>query len=327
MKFALDDSIFLGTPVQTELIGLFDLGAVLQHRIMLLNQGSESAALAWIREQSLRLREEIEAVLNDSCVLETRHPSSIVWTVTATGSDANRVTVRQAQQLMRERLRIHVENSTNDRDFLFSIMRREDREHLAECERENCLEFVHGGGSDLHTQIASLPVSKLGNAKRLALFDSDALLPAKPSAGSNRLVAACAERHIDALRLERRAAENYLTRSQLYAWVSQPRYDQKKRRLVDAFFNCMDNRQRAHFRMRTGWGDDRENDDYKRMQSDIDAFYESAAATPDWSLLERGFGNTIRELFGVVLPKERELEAAGITAEFSSFFAGILSRL
>jgi hypothetical protein len=323
----LDDSIFLETPSQTELIGLFDPGAVLQHRVMLMNQEPASAALAWIREQSPGLQKEIMDVLDDSCVLETRHPSSIIWTVTATDSAPDGVTIRQARQLMNQPLRIHVEDSTNDRAFLFSIMRREDREHLEECERENCLEFVHGGGTGLHTQIAALPMTESGNAKRLALFDSDALLPEKPSASSMRLMAACTERRIEALRLKRRAAENYLTKSQLYAWASTPRNDIGKRRLVDAFFGRMNHNQRAHFRMRTGWGDDRENDDYKRMQSDIDAFYESAATTPDWSLLERGFGKTIRSLFCVVSPREKELEASGISAEFSSFFATILSRL
>jgi len=327
MKFELNDSIFLGTPVQTELIGLFDLGAVLQHRVILLNQEREGAALAWLGQQSSELQHELNRVLDDSSVLETRYPSSVIWTVAADESAPNRVTVRQALFLMREPLRIHVENSINDRAFLLSIMRRENQEYLRECERERCLEFVHGGGADLHTHVTSLPVSKLENVKRLALFDSDALLPATPSAGSSRLLAACTERHINAMRLERRAAENYLTKSQLYGWVSRPRHDRRRRRLLDAFFNCMNDTQRAHFRMRTGWGDDRRNEDYISMQNDIDAFYSSAEAKQDWALLEHGFGAAIRKLFGDVAPKERELESSGVTAEFAPFFATILSRL
>lgn len=327
MKFELDDSIFLESPSQRELIEMFNLGEVLQHRIMLLNQEPEGAALAWVREQSPRLQVEIEAVLGDSGVLETRHPSSTVWTVAATGFDGNRITLRQALQFMREPLRIHVENSANDRSFLLSIMRREDREHLQECERNNCLEFVHGGGSDLYTQIACLPVSRLENVKRLAMFDSDALLPGKPSAGSDRLMSACVERHISVLRLQRRAAENYLTKSQLYAWSLMPRHDASSRQIVDAFFSCMNTPQQAHFRMRTGWGDDLENGEYRRMKNEIDAFFHPAASNPAWAVLRDGFGTGIRSLFGNVPPKEKELEAAGITAEFSSFFTTILSRL
>lgn len=326
MRFDLDDSIFTqGCPI--ELASLFYIGEH-KHRVLFANQEANSPAQVWLVQQSTRLAEAVRMVLDDSLEREMSEPSKVIWTVTAAEFGGQHISIKQALGLMQAPLEIYVENQENDGAFLKAVMKSEQRAILQQAIDSNIVRFVHGGGATIETNLQALPADPVTNSKRLALFDSDALLPNSPGSTAIRLKTICDERAIPWHCLERRAAENYLTKSQLYAWVQKPRYDAQRKEHVDAFGSCMSEEQQHHFRMREGWEKDQGNDDYNNAKDEVDKFYESARLhAREWTILSKGFGRTIRNQFALCPPLDREVIAQGWIAEFTPFIEKILSRL
>lgn len=324
MRFDLDDSIFDQRAI--ELVGLFQIGNH-KHRVVLCNP-TGGAGERWIASQSAQLAKEINLVLDHSLVEESRSPSKLIWTVAASDCNGKRISLKQALELMRAPLEIYVENKQNDGAFLKAIMKSEQREILQKAIDTNIVLFVHGGGDTIKTNLQALPIDPVANSKRLAFFDSDALLPNIPGATANALKSICAGRFIPCHCLMRRAAENYLTKSQLYDWVQRPRYDEDRKAKVDAFGSCMNEEQRHHFRMREGWKKDESNDDYKKAKVEVDKFYKSSRLqAKEWSMLSAGFGKTIRDQFALCPPLDKEVISQGWTTEFATFIEEIFTRL
>lgn len=327
MRFDLDDSIFAqGCPL--ELAALFYIGDH-KHRVMFSNQDESSPAQVWLSQQSTGMAEAVRMVLDDSLEREMSDPSKVIWIVAASEIGGQRISVKQALGLMQAPLEIYVENQENDGAFLKAVMKSEQRTILQQAIDSDIVRFVHGGGGNtMKTNLQALPADPVKNSKRLALFDSDALLPNIPGSTAIRLKSICDERSIPWHCLERRAAENYLTKSQLYAWVQKPRYDSQRKAKVDAFESCMSEEQQHHFRMREGWESDEANDDYKKDKDTVDRFYESARLqAKEWSVLSKGFGRSIRDQFAFCPPLDKEVFAQGWTTEFAPFIEKILSRL
>ena len=324
MLFELDDSIF-ETSLATDLAKLFNVGAHPLHRVLLSNTVLGGVANRWIDRQSPEMAAEIREVLDESEKLELE-PSAIKWLVAQNSGNRSRISLKSALELMQVPLEIHVENKSSDSGFLLAMMTSEQRAKVQRYLAEDIVHFIHGGGSTLKTNIEGLPADVVRNTKRMALFDSDSLLPGSTDGKALALQQTCQDRSISSHCLTRRAAENYLSKSQLYYWAKDGPGRGKKAK-VDAFFASMNEPQRHHFRMREGWDKDQSNSNYKDNQAAIDAFYLDATLHPDWSRLSKGFGSSIRDIFASKAPTDKEVVTAGIAAEFSSFIAQIFARL
>lgn len=123
-----------------------------------------------------------------------------------------------AQRYVVQPVVVIVENKENDRRFLSSWVPASRSSELAECQRRETLEYEHGGGlSGISKRINA--ASSDGDAsflhRAVALFDSDAMQPNKPSSSAIDCRRLC-RKHLNKPfsrfhMLERRAIENYFS--------------------------------------------------------------------------------------------------------------------
>lgn len=132
-----------------------------------------------------------------------------------------------------------------------------------------------------------------------AIFDSDALVPYKPSSEARNKSEACQASRVRHHMLVRRAIENYLPHEELNSLIPQTPKTLPQRKAVGALGRLRPD-QRAHFNMKSGF-----QGDQKRLgpggsdvhqKPTVDAHFDDVRAN-DRHALATGFGSDIARLF------------------------------
>ena len=132
-----------------------------------------------------------------------------------------------------------------------------------------------------------------------AIFDSDALVPKKPTAEALDKIDACKRSIVRHHMLVRRAIENYLPYEELNSLIPHHPNNLSDRKTVGAFGRLRPD-QRAHFNMKSGF----QGDEARLSQGGKDAQHKPAVdahfgdvVTNDRQALAAGFGRDIARLF------------------------------
>jgi hypothetical protein len=327
MRVELDNSLFTNLAVS-----LLDVLAVFQccggrHRVFLDHDGAESPGRQWIASQSPPLAEELCLILDASAEEEALRPSGRTLRIHAAGQpqavDPPRLAPATAIQWLRAPVRLYVENSVNDRAFLLSMAGAFDRQELERRESSGDLAFMHGGGSTLKDQVRAAAQDGQLRWFGFALFDSDAPLPTRRNVLMDDFRAKLEALGFHHHQLQRRAAENYLSPSQLQRWAGDRHHTKRAHAwaILEAFLRLPDELQ-AHYRMREGLAADEKAADAEQWRTELESTYDRLSAA-DRAALQHGFTSAIRDLFGTAQPTLAE--ARRHEAEFDPIFQTILS--
>ncbi len=247
------------------MISLFRYALEGRHRIEVDLQ--EPLVLAWLEMQSAGVQEEIRVAVDWSVEAEALEPSAIRVVV---GNYQQNDWTKQPLQIKLDDARVFLdapfslvlEDATSDRDFLLKMLTPEERAFIVAQLNRGFLRVDHGGGlPNMGKQVAQRNLVPSSRYKTWVLFDSDALKPGAPSAGSELLRLICGD--IPHHQLQRRCVESYLPPQALHAWAAtgkQRELRQARFRLVGAFLR-MRAEQRHHFNMKNGFAQDAKRTD------------------------------------------------------------------
>lgn len=293
MRVVLDPQLFAPPLEHLSLPGLFDYGVRDEHRIDV--DLEHPAVVAWLEAQPADARALYVFAVESSAEQEMLHPSAtsiFVTTVEQSSWDSEppRLTLSDTRRLLRRTFEIYVEDGTNDRAFLLAMMKTEERDLIEQLEQEERLQFVHGGGSRLKTEVgrrAELPGARL---QTWVLTDSDAMRPGAPSRGSQDVVDVCTAARIPHHRLGRRYIESYLPPAALERWGAARPSRRRTNLPIARAFGRMSGPQRHHFNMKEGFDAD------MPRRGEADGLYDELDALAR-ERLGPGFGRKIGELF------------------------------
>ncbi|MBB5761395.1 hypothetical protein HNR01_001007 [Methylorubrum rhodesianum] len=216
------------------------------------------------------------------------------WIVTGTPdrqATPPRFTLEDAIGRVTRPMRIWIENDRNDRQFWLSHMRSDVRQFFLDMEQQRLVQFDSRGGlGELRMALQELFTrSIIDKHDSMVLFDSDAGTPGNISAEAALMTEFCQQASLRHHCLSRRAIENYIPKSALYAWVFEKGGKERGRRkkIVDAFFR-MTPEQRYHFRLKSGWD--------SSPSPPVSALY-SSVATADHMTLAQGIAGDIAMVY------------------------------
>lgn len=246
MKLFLRDEIFASG--RTELFGFF-LAAIADHDFVELDEEGESYR-QWLLRRSTEDREEIQAAIRIGA-----HSTSVarlqVGNVAHSDWKNNILSVTDALNFIRTPYHILVENSINDRRFVFAVANVQQRDVLRKAESAKNIVFENGGGiNDVLKQLKRDAQDDYGKLRRtFVLVDGDALWRSRPSEIAKKIRKFCQEHSVPFHILRRRSAENYLTLQALHD------YSQSRQRLhlINQAFSGLSPMQRYHYHMKEGF--------------------------------------------------------------------------
>ncbi len=297
MIVVIEDAVFASDCSLLDLFGLFRLGFEGRHRVQtdpLYDPTTDTKLNDWLTRRSPDEREEIEQVLEAGIVEDANSiPSELTIRITATQApdwkcEPPRIPIEPALKILSSRLRLMVENATNDGAFIRAMAPEPWRKRLQEALDRGWAEFDNGGGlSVMLSRVEELARTDEGPLRTWVMFDSDAREPGCPSSDSEDLRHACRRARVAHHQLSRRASENYLPLKAISAWVCLfRRAERTKRRQSLEAFSKMTPEQRHHYNMRGGFRRDR--------KTQIPEFFGAFSGNKH---LQDGFGDSIRDLF------------------------------
>ena len=203
-----------------------------------------------------------------------------------------RITLLDAIELADQTAFLWVENGRNDRRFFLGMMPVEQRKAFEEWERRRVLEFKGGGGLGEARKGMEELADRGGLDPRMnrALFDSDGEVPGHRSRDAQLMVEFCEGKAIHYHCLARRAIENYLPKKALWAWAkdgSNRGVRMERSAKLDAF-KRMNDPQRYHFRLKSGWD--------KNPSEAVNQLYASVAKA-DYEVVGKGIDKDIASLY------------------------------
>ena len=241
------------------------------------------------------------------------------------GANPPRLAVADAVRLLREPLRVMVENGRNDGAMLRALATIDPdlAAHWDVLLRDRHVELDHGGGlPEMHERLRDrLRDDPLQRLRYFALFDSDAVAPDTPSAPSCALRDWCRPRNrplrVGHHQLQRRAAENYLPPPALTRW-SEAQADQIRRR--GRAWSKLSPPQRHHYAMRDGLKKDAGDPKAESLFASLEAGQRT--------ILREGFGRAVRDLFDARNPDwARWMRLDEQADEVRALFGEILARV
>lgn len=334
MKVLIHDAVFAPAAANAEdLVELVLFARRGLHRLVVLDEPSPYFD-AWLT--ATHQTEHWRAVSGNSARAGAQNPLVHAIEVDVVGSNdtrpmAPRVDVHTAVRILRQPLRILIENGINDANFLRALASLDGRcATLKKLEEEGSLEFEHGGGlPDMCVQMAAKVRNPHDRLRRMVIFDSDALAPGRPSDKANELSSLCVRNRVGHHQLARRAAENYLPPPCIGEWGA--RQSEVTKRQARRWCNLTPT-QRHHFHMREGLAKDEENpmqgylDRRRDLTTGVDIF--AGLADETRAVLRQGFARALRPLFDGDRPEwERWMREDGQTDEVRALFRELFSRL
>lgn len=311
MRVIIDHQLFVEPTLTGELVELFHNVNRLPHQL-LINGEEEGAAHKdrWLRSVGALAPSLEQILIRGRSPERLRKPPAVTLLVTNQKDEAidlegkNAVArLARAKDLVREPLKLWLENGINDSAFLQTVAPAgQFRKWLEDAKDNAWIEYVHGGGSDLGKNLKMLdPWQRL---RAWAMSDSDCWEPGRvsPQLQSFRRVSEAKQRGPEELPLpalplqvlRRRAIENYLPSPALKRWATlrhNTTREQRKTRLT--FAKAVDSldthaatfRLRHHYHMEKGFRSEPE-----KIPADYEPFRANEA-------LERGIGPSIKKVF------------------------------
>jgi hypothetical protein len=250
----------------------------------------------WVKTHSPQVRDEWGYLITQSMTLVSRNKGlrcqiQIIDNGnpknTAEDGDLLLLEIDDANIVINQPKRIFVENSRNDRTFLLSIIDSDLRDKILDLERNNRLEFFHGGGLE---ELAKQICKKHGDNRYIslmgyAIFDSDASHSQDIGESAQSLKELLEKLNIQYHCLERRAAENYVTEEVMRCFLSVDE-DLELKKIIEnfAFLNC---EQKKYFHMKEGFS--KQSCDSSYIYNGLD---EKIKRT-----LHKGFVNKLKPIF------------------------------
>lgn len=248
----------------------------------------------WLSRHEEELQRDIRERIGLDLALSANRAATRVVRIVCQGpsrwaSPESRLTLADALKFIRRPLKVYLENGRNDRRFLLALAGRNMATELERLEEDGAFEVVHGGGlPELHQILKGLPQEdRIGS---FAIFDSDALLPGRPSKAAKELEKACKRWHMTYHRLRRRTAENYLPVAAIEFWATTGEQKKKARAL-----GRLKTQQRYHLNLRRGLNGDQDHDE---RSPELDSFFDDVQES-DLRTLATGFGRKVAEAFEI----------------------------
>ena len=302
MRVGVDADVFADPSIPDvrliELIALVEQG---RHHVV-VDPVEDPRPGAWLDSLAPRTAAECRDLLDLGIEQDRSGPNRELRVVLSAESrwndDPPRLSVPDALAFLRQPFEIWVEDGISDRDFVLAVARREWREQIKRLEGCGLLRFQNGGG--LPNLLRHMQRGADWERRRLRtwiLFDSDALVPARPSRDSEALRRACVRKRVGHDQLRRRACENYLPEQALEHWKTEPSNADEKhgRRQLLAAFRALPAELRYHFNMKAGLAGDRGRLVEEKRPDPYATLGEAARAA-----LTTGFGRDIARLFRTV---------------------------
>lgn len=302
MIVTLDPLLFEpGQATMAELLELFTHAYDGRHRVEI--EEDHAAVRAWLDQRDREWRAAWEAARDQGFREATLDMlRRAVRVVPGDRHDLKSVPptldVRTALRVLRQPLRVLVENGRNDGGRFLrrasEIGRRSER--LKRFLVDGWMEFDSAGGNDEMAEvIESNRANPAWTLRHYAIFDSDALSPGQPSASAQKLLRRCQKSGVPHHCLCRRAAENYLPPAALeYLWAGSK---EERLRQVHAYRDLDQpggrSERRHHFAMKKGF---RGSPERPAPVPHDDALY-SGVPPERREALAYGFGGSILDVF------------------------------
>lgn len=319
MIVIIRDEVF-GTASPLALLAIFRLCFDERHILVtdpVFGIGSTPSIDYWLLALPTELRHEVMLVLEQGPVASSQRTNTAVRVIVGTMSESQfrgpipLLTLTDALLVLHLPLRILVENSRHDGEFLLRIAPPLWRKSFVQALERRWLEFENGGGiSELTARVRRAAVDAREWMRLWVMFDSDAREPGKPSQQSQLAAEACGARTqpwpIPTHQLSRRAIENYLPIQALFMWADEHHGPVKTQlRHAAQSFHDLQTDQRAHYNMKNGLlGDVRqprkswyiERDSKILEDMDLSALYQGLPIEVRRAL-HSGFGDDVATLF------------------------------
>jgi len=293
------------------LIELLGMGAELRHQLVFPPKGCRPLLDAWRQRQSESIGELLDLVelagLDEDWLVHPPRLAMVVTDVPGPGAagPVPELTPGQARDRCRRPLEVLLEDCLTDRAALLCIVPRDYRTRLEELQGCGAIQFAHGGGlPNMVRQVAHR--AQHAPYRTFAIFDSDCPGPdpggplarplrARSSTASRSLGETCEELGVPFHQWERRSADNYLAPRALAAWAelvevpprARPRRSRSSWRRAARKVAALPPEGRAHYPMADGL-----------EATDPEPIFIEAREDAD---LQRGFGRTIKDAFGLLL--------------------------
>lgn len=225
MRALIDDALFATHANDFDLIGLIEFAFEGRHVVLTtpeFRRDDSSCAYRWILQHGPRLREDLLFGLEKSIHAEATGLRKLLTVQVSNHpdpTDPRSMSLPAARTLMSRPFLIIVENDRNDGAFVRVMLPPDWSALLRDAEAHQWVRFASGGGlGELTKHIERLDLQTRQWA--VAVFDSDAWDPDRPSPESEAVGQRCVELKIAHHRLTRRASENYLPLQVLAKWVA-----------------------------------------------------------------------------------------------------------
>ncbi len=225
MRVLVDDSVFATHTNDFDLIRLIEFAVEGRHVVLTTPEFRPDAgccAYRWILQQSSRLRADLQFGLEQSIHAEAtglRNPFTVHVSDDPDPTDPCSMSPPAARVFLSRPFLIVVENDRNDGAFVRMMLPPDWRDRLRSAEARQWIRFASGGGlGELTKHIECLDVQTRQRA--VAVFDSDAWEPDRPSSESETTRRRCSALQVAHHTLARRASENYLPLEALAKWVA-----------------------------------------------------------------------------------------------------------
>lgn len=322
MLFLLDDSIFTNGEASFEVLGLLSLVSTSHRHVVLVRQPDSEAYRGWLESLGASMRPRVAGLFDGFFRTSVQRVFGKSVVVLAVGASSKDVSLTDAIALAKRPFRLYVENSRNDRRFIFAACTEPQRERFQRMEATGDLAFVNGGGI---TELKKQVEQDVANSNALhdyswAMFDSDSLTPGAPSSQSSRVKESCDKLQMKHHQLVRRSIENYLPKTTLKGWIYKDRRPNDVQRRRGRAFQALAQlppTMAHHYNMKAGIGGDRQRADYPRG----DTIY-SGVASASVSDLEGGFGQDVSDAMQWGL-SESELKADGSWVELQQMISDL----
>lgn len=323
MLFILEESIFTGTLTDTQIIKfLGNISDSSRHYVIIDNSATQNY-LNWRSSLNSSLQYEVASIIDASFRTAALRRFGTTIRVLATNNNqyssisSFKTTIIAANQLVKNAFRIYVENSRNDKHFILAACTEAQKNRFEILLNKQEIVFINGGGiTELEQQLKNdYQSGSTHPAYTWVMFDSDALLPGRPSSQSMNLKKTCLAYDIKHSQLHRRSIENYITKSHLKNWVygfqkTSNNYQQRTQNFLD--YIVLPTGISQHYNMKAGINADRRRTDYPANDS-IYAKLEPRVVVS----LANGFGKDLSKVFEIPL-KESELKAEGSWSELQT---------
>lgn len=306
---------------------------------------AETAVHRWLERQSMKIRERARLVLEHGLKEPEyrlddggREPRVIIEPSIAPqwpkrfDREPAKLPLTEALDLLRQPLRLLLENGRNDWGFLSKIVPTEWQARWTRAVDRRWLEPENGGGLDEMLNIVQqkLADDDIRRLRTWAMFDCDGRSAGDESAKAKRTREACEYWGIAHHKLQRRAIENYIPNEVLFDWVRRrPKKTDRDRKYACArAYEAMSEPQRYYFNLKEGFkGDEESNQGISEIYDDppvdltgpLRGGFHKEIAQEIW-----GDNPYDGKSYGI---REEALEKNGFGPERAQIFQSIFSRL